>query len=236
MSDLEKSLLFKKVYGCMIGGAVGDALGGPVEGKPWTPQKIRETYGVVDRFVPYQREPGYHAHFTKTLGAYTDDTRMKHLLCQAIIDANGMPRPGDFGHVLAKAYHHAPDELHEGLVEEYYLKAVWGRDKVIFSGEPTNGAIMSNSPLGLIAACRPDEAYQAGFDLAFITDGYAKTASAMQAAAVAEAMKPVIPKRHDYSENKPISDDAFDVIRTSIYSYSRRELDAKHVSVNQKEA
>jgi ADP-ribosylglycohydrolase len=190
MVDIEQTLLFKKVYGCMLGGAIGDALGGPVEGRPWTPEKIRDTYGVVDRYVPYQRDPGYHAHFTKRLGAYTDDTRMKHLLCQASLAAGGMPRPGDVGHVLARAYHHAPDELHEGLVEEYYLKAIWGRDKVIFSGEPTNGAIISNSPIGLLAACRPDVAYQAGFDLAFFSDGYAKTAAAMLVAAIAAAMQP----------------------------------------------
>ena len=36
-----------------------------------------------------------------------------------------------------------------------------------------NGAIMANSPLGLVTACRPDEAYQLGFDLAFFTDGHA---------------------------------------------------------------
>ncbi|MBI5291336.1 MAG: ADP-ribosylglycohydrolase family protein [Chloroflexi bacterium] len=191
MTSLEQTVLFKKVYGCLLGGAIGDALGGPVEG--WTPERIRETYGGhLDRYVPYRRGPGYHAHFGEgdRIGAYTDDTRIKHLLCQAIIQAGGMPRPGDFGEVLARAYHHAPDEMYEGLVEEYYLKAIWGRDKVIFSGEPTNGAIMGNSPIGLLAACRPDDAYQAGFDLAFITDGYAKTSSAMMAAAVAAAMAP----------------------------------------------
>ena len=80
--------------------------------------------------------------------------------------------------------------MHEGLIEDYYLKAIWGRDKFIHSGEPTNAAIMSNSPIGLIAACRPHDAYQAGFDLAFLTDGYAKTASAMMVAAIAEAMNP----------------------------------------------
>ena len=187
---MRDTALFKKVYGCMIGGAIGDALGGPVEGREWTPEKLRDTYGEIDRLMPYEREIGYHAHFHQAAGAYTDDTRMKHLLCEAIIAAGGMPRPGDLGHVLAKAYHHAPDELHEGLIEEYYLKAIWGRDKVIYSGEPTNGAIMSNSPIGLVAACRPQAAYQAGFDLAFLTDGYAKTASAMMAAAIAEAMHP----------------------------------------------
>lgn len=190
MDSIQETSLFKKVYGCMIGGAIGDALGGPVEGREWTPESIRDSYGEIDWLMPYERPVGYHAHFHKGAGAYTDDTRMKHLLCEAIVDAGGMPRAGELGHVLARAYHHAPDELHEGLIEEYYLKAIWGRDKVIYSGEPTNGAIMSNSPIGLIAACRPHEAYQAGFDLAFLTDGYAKTASAMMVAAIAEAMNP----------------------------------------------
>ena len=190
MENIENTTLFKKVYGCMLGGAIGDAMGGPVEGREWTPEMLREQYGEIDSLMPYERPTGYHAHFHKGAGAYTDDTRMKHLLCQAIIEAGGMPKPGDFGHVLARAYHNAPDEMHEGLVEEYYLKAIWGRDKVIFSGEPTNGAIMANSPIGIMAACRPDDAYQAGFDLAFPTDGYAKTASAMMVAAIASAMNP----------------------------------------------
>lgn len=185
---MEGTALFSKVYGCLLGGAVGDALGGPVE--LWSTEKIRETYGNLDRFVPYDREPSHHGQFRNALGVTTDDTRLKHLLCRAILNAGGKPRPGDVGHVLADAYHHAPDALHEGFVEEYYYKAIWGRDKVIFSGEPTNGAIMANSPLGLICACRPDQAYQLGFDLAFFTDGHAKTAAAMMAAAVAEAMRP----------------------------------------------
>lgn len=191
MHALERTRLFQKVYGCLMGGAIGDALGGPVEG--WTPDQIRATYGGnLGRFVPYQRGPSYHAHFGEgeRIGAYTDDTRLKHLLCQAIVEAGGMPRPGDFARVLAYAYHHAADPLHEGFVEEYYLKAIWGRDKVIFSGEPTNGAIMANSPVGIMAACRPHAAYQAAFDLAFPTDGYAKTAAAMMAAAIAAAMAP----------------------------------------------
>ncbi len=190
MDSARDSTLYKKIYGCLIGGAIGDAMGGPVEGREWTPEKLRDAYGEIDRLMPYERDIGYHAHFHKAAGAYTDDTRMKHLLCQAIIEAGGMPRAGELGHVLARAYHHAPDEMHEGLLEDYYLKAIWGRDKLIYSGEPTNGAIMSNSPIGLIAACRPHDAYQTGFDLAFLTDGYAKSASAMMVAAIAEAMNP----------------------------------------------
>lgn len=188
---MQDTLLFKKVYGCMLGGAIGDALGGPVE--HWTPEEIRETYGGnLDRYVPYDRGPSYHGHFGRgeRVGAYTDDTRLKHLYCRAIMGAGGVPRSGDLAHVLAQAYHHAPHDLYEGFVEEYYFKAIWGRDKVIFGGEPTNGALMANSPLGLVCACRPHLAYQVGFDLAWLTDGYAKTASAMLVAAVAEAMRP----------------------------------------------
>ncbi len=187
---MDDSRLFQKVYGCMLGGAIGDALGGPVE--HWTPEEIRAAYGNLDHFVAYDRPPSHHAQFGEgdRIGAYTDDTRLKHLICRAIFKAGGKPRAGDLADVLAEAYHHAPDAMYKGFVEEYYKKAIWGRDKVIFSGEPTNGAIMANSPLGLITACRPDDAYQLGFDLAFFTDGHAKTAAAMMVAAVAEAMRP----------------------------------------------
>ena len=193
MSDaIEKThqALFAKVYGCLLAGAIGDALGGPVE--KWTPEAIYAAYGNLDRYVPYDRAPGYHGHFGEgdRIGAYTDDTRMKHIYCQAIFHAGGKPRPGDLNHALAQAYHHAPDDMYAGLYEEYYFKAMWGRDKVVFSGEPTNGAIMANSPLGLICACRPDEAYQLGFDLAYFSDGHAKTAAAMVTAAIAAAMIP----------------------------------------------
>jgi ADP-ribosylglycohydrolase len=209
---MENSQLFKKVYGCLLGGAIGDALGGPVE--HLTPEEIHETYGGnLDRYVPYTVPPSHHGHFGegKRIGAYTDDTRLKHLFCEAIFKAGGKPRYGDLAHVLAKAYHQAPDDMHEGFVEEYYMKAIWGRDKTIFGGEPTNGAIMANSPLGLITACRPDEAYQLGFDLAFFTVGHAKNAAAMMVTAIAEAMRP-----------NPTIDGVIEAARQAHFRFERR--------------
>lgn len=38
------------VYGCLIAGAIGDALGAPVEGLYWT--EIREKYGKVTELMP----------------------------------------------------------------------------------------------------------------------------------------------------------------------------------------
>lgn len=187
---LEDTQLFKKVYGCMLGGAIGDALGGPVE--HMEPDEIREKYGNLDRYIPYTRPPAHHAQFGdgERIGAYTDDTRLKHVFCDAIFRADGVPRVGDMVEQLAYAYHHAPDAMYEGFIEEYYKKAMWRDDKAVFGGEPTNGAIMANSPLGLITACQPEAAYQLGFDLAFITEGYARNSSAFYVAAVAEAMRP----------------------------------------------
>ena len=97
MADVRDTTLYKKVYGCLIGGAIGDALGGPVEGREWTPEKLRETYGEIDRLMPYERPIGYHAHFHKAAGAYTDDTRMKHLSVRGDHRGRGHAPPGRSG-------------------------------------------------------------------------------------------------------------------------------------------
>ncbi len=47
---LDESTLFKKVFGCIVGGAIGDALGAPVENCHY--KQIQETYGVLQDFVP----------------------------------------------------------------------------------------------------------------------------------------------------------------------------------------
>jgi len=186
---LAKTRLFDKVYGSLIGGAIGDALGGPVE--KYSHEELMKKYGVVDRFLPYERAETMHGHFGEgdCIGVYTDDTRLKHLYCEAILRAEGIPRTGHLTEVLIEAYQHAPREINKAFIEEYYLKSIWREDKVIFSGEPTNGAIIGNSPLGIILACKPYEAYQLGFDLGWFAEGYAKTAAAIMAAAVSESIR-----------------------------------------------
>ena len=42
---MQSSQLFDKVYGCLVGGLVGDAMGGPIEGM--TADFIRELHGGV---------------------------------------------------------------------------------------------------------------------------------------------------------------------------------------------
>ena len=57
------------VYGCLIGGAIGDAMGAPVEG--WYYQQIREKYGRVTELMPYKK--GYCGGLA---GAITDDSTL----------------------------------------------------------------------------------------------------------------------------------------------------------------
>jgi len=50
MIEMNESTLFKKVFGCIIGGAIGDALGASVENCHY--KQIQETYGILQEFVP----------------------------------------------------------------------------------------------------------------------------------------------------------------------------------------
>ena len=180
--------LFEKVWGSILAGAIGDAMGGAIEGLDH--DEIHNRFGRVDRYLPFLRPPSYHGAFGVTPALYTDDTRLRLVLCQAIIEAGDLPSRGEFGRAIVAAYHAATTDLERGFLEEYAFKAIHGSEKLIFAGEPTNGAIMMNAPVGLLCAGAPFEAFDAAYQLAFITDGYAKHSAAAMAAAVAEAMRP----------------------------------------------
>lgn len=185
---LAQTALFDKIWGAMLAGAVGDAMGGPVEG--WTYQRIAETYGVLDRLLPYESPPDYHNQFAQAPGTVTDDTRLKHLVARAIVEAGGQPRRGDLVRAVVDAYHAAESQLARGFLEEYALGGIYGEEKLIWGGQMTNGFLMANAPLGLICPADPDAAFALSYAVDFISDGYAKYSAAMGVAAVAAAMGP----------------------------------------------
>ncbi len=185
---MDQTALFDRVYASLLAGAIGDAMGGAVEGLDY--REIASRWGRVDTFLPYEREPSYHGAFSRVAGTYTDDTRLRLLLSRTIAEIGDLPTRGEFARAIVAAYHAASSELERGFLEEYALKAIHGPEKLIFAGEPTNGAIMMNAPVGLVCAGAPDEAFAAAYELAFLTDGYAKHSAAAMAAAVAAAMRP----------------------------------------------
>jgi ADP-ribosyl-[dinitrogen reductase] hydrolase len=73
-----------RVRGCMLGMAVGDALGAPLEGL--SPQQIKTHYGrvtnYVDGVVAWKRKP----HRWRMPGLYTDDTQQALALCDVLLE------------------------------------------------------------------------------------------------------------------------------------------------------
>ena len=190
--DLTSTRLFDRIHAALLAGAIGDAMGGPVEGLSY--QEIEARHGVVDTLLPYPFRPDYHNQFASAPGSVTDDTRLRHLVAEALVADDspcwhgGLPRRGDLVWTLVSAYHAAETPLARGFLEEYALGGVYDEAKLIWGGQMTNGFLMANAPLGLICPGDPQAAFNLSFDLDFISDGYAKYAAAMGAAAVAAAL------------------------------------------------
>lgn len=171
------------VYGCLVGGAIGDALGAPVEG--WTHERIDEEYGTFEEFKQY-----YMPYSNTEPGMITSDTAMRHYLCLAVVEADGRVYPPDFAEVLLQ--HLNPNRV--WINEEIVLKKIsaglnpWdvGRGAV-----PDNKATSAMSPIGIVNAGNPSQAYQDGLSIAsMMQEQHHRHASATLAAGVAEAITP----------------------------------------------
>ncbi len=77
--------LLDKAYGCLIGAAVGDAMGMPASFL--TANEIKESYGKITDFV----KPGILqvAHGELRQGEITDDTEESIIISNVLIDAKG---------------------------------------------------------------------------------------------------------------------------------------------------
>jgi ADP-ribosylglycohydrolase len=171
------------VYGCLIGGAIGDALGAPVEG--WTYRDIKEEYGTLEEFKQY-----YMPYSNTEAGSITSDTTLRHYLCLALVENGGRVRPDEFADVLRE--HLNPDRV--WINEEVILKKLSANIDPWTAGRgtvPDNKATSAISPIGVVNIGNPDQAYQDGFGIAsMLQDGHYCHATATVAAGVAEALTP----------------------------------------------
>lgn len=171
------------VYGCLVAGAIGDALGAPVEG--WYYQDIRREHGKVDRFMPF--ETGYSVGAP---GTVTDDSVLRHYLCLAIAEKGGRVTPDDYAEVWIETLN--PDRLwtNESIVRDK-LRTGMNPYDTGRGTPPTGCATMAIAPVGVINAGNPGQAYQDGLDIAAVNqDGVNRDAAASVAAGVAAAFLP----------------------------------------------
>ena len=174
----QSSRLFKKVYGCLLGGLIGDAMGAPVECKTY--REIEASHGWVSDFS----------------GQGTDDSAIKMILCNAIT-SNG-------GHITADEYSESFLGYGRKYLKCFYTPVLSTFHKVqskltlpVYAGlgnMPSSSTAMSISPMGIINACNPRQAAIETYDVAGLIHAgdstFCRDAACAMAAAVAEAMKP----------------------------------------------
>ncbi|MFG3255774.1 ADP-ribosylglycohydrolase family protein [Streptomyces sp. NPDC048172] len=199
-----------RTAGCLVGAAVGDALGGPVEG--WTPEAIAERHGgrvqgIVEPFYKDEwRTARPIAPYHKGDGHVTDDTLMTHALVRVY------EKVRDHLDAYAVAEHLVPDligtprwipELEaEALpLQRIFLAEKWLVARLHYghvdpreagSGNIVNcGAAMYMAPVGAVNAGNPGAAYAEALDVAAPhQSSYGREAAGVFAAAVAEAYRP----------------------------------------------
>ncbi|MGW2174289.1 ADP-ribosylglycohydrolase family protein [Streptomyces sp. NPDC001705] len=202
--------LEERVTGALVGAAVGDALGGPVEG--YSPEQILERHGGRIHGVvgPWHGDDWRTARplapYHKGDGHVTDDTLMTH----ALVRVYGTVR--DHLDAYAVAEYLVPDlmthprwipELEtEALpLQRIFLAEKWLVARIHYghvdpreagTGNIVNcGAAMYMAPVGLVNAAHPAGAYAEALDVAGAhQSSYGREAAGVFAAAVAAACTP----------------------------------------------
>lgn len=180
-----RATLESKTLGCLLGVAVGDALGAPVEGM--TRQQIHDRYGLVEDYVPERFGAG----------VWTDDTQLTLALARSLSACGGLD-PVDFAQRMAAWL---PEARGAGLAcataaGRLALGVPWQEAGVESAG---CGSAMRAAPLGLFH--RRDEASiladAATSSRCTHTDSRALAMTAALALAVARLLEPEPPEPRD---------------------------------------
>ncbi|WP_219417692.1 ADP-ribosylglycohydrolase family protein [Pseudonocardia nigra] len=204
-----ENALQDRAVGCLLGAAVGDALGGATEG--WGPADIRERWGgwvegVVPPYHPDWRTARPLAPYHKGDGHVTDDTLMTHLLVDVYCEKRDHLTAYDVAERLVPRMIGDPVWIPElesralplqrvFLAEKYMaLRLHWAHadPREAGVGNAVNcGAAMYAAPIGVVNAVDPRGAYAEAVDVAGAhQSSYGREAAAVLAAAVAAAMAP----------------------------------------------
>jgi ADP-ribosylglycohydrolase len=209
--------LFSRVYGSVACAYIANSMGQQVEG--WTWDRIEKTYGLVDKWVPGERSAttegkpilrrttqrfGWEllsASYHREFGWGEDGLERYKLLASAIIRKGGRVNIED----LAREWVEKIDPSKFGF-------ELGGQDAIIYnllkSGIPpweagryttwpgSIGTDKMAAVLGIVNACRPDNAARDALDVTRIKDArgvpndFSVEVSAALAAATAEAFRP----------------------------------------------
>jgi len=169
-----------RIYGCLLGGMIGDAMGAPGEGKTF--RQIQEQYGPEG--------------ITSFQGIGTDDTAIREQLIDAILREEGFVtcdafaasfqrfRQANYGQwwvPVRNAFHKFDSKV------TLPIDTGWGN-------APSSSSAMAISPMGILNAAQPRQAALETFGVASFLhggpSGFCRDAACAMAAAIAEAFHP----------------------------------------------
>jgi len=143
MNDIQK-----RIMGCLVGVAAGDAMGMP--SSMMSPQTIRNTFGYIDTFLPAPK--GHIIHDGLQAAEVTDDTQQTLLLADSLI-AKRRVDPQDIAQRLIR-WAEAIGAFDSMLIGPSSLRALHGirnGQSVYEAGSvgDTNGAVMRIAAIGV---------------------------------------------------------------------------------------
>lgn len=162
--------------GCAVGARIGDQMGSPTEGLE--PSDIAARFGWLDRF---EAGPG------------TDDTILSRLLCQSLVDTNGMATADDWANTWLPARKTTFVEYRN----RFFPSVLYVADRLargdspreVSSGSmPSSSSAMAIWPVGVVNPGRPHLAAMQAEDIASLIHtrdlGFCQDAAVVVAAAV----------------------------------------------------
>ncbi|MEI7581576.1 ADP-ribosylglycohydrolase family protein [Runella sp.] len=216
-SSLTRDELYDKVFGMLLGSAIGDAMGAPTE--MWLRPTIQLEYGFVDRLDSMVRAPSAEGTWAYNLpaGGTTDDTRWKKLTIEFLLtQANsGDLDAGQFAAHLVKQYENDLKRLKktEGFDPEPYemnlMRMAWLQEWArvakpfaeknyaaytdslsrFYGGEMVCAGLLYAPAVGAFYPENPTEAYRQMYKISLFDIGYARDISGLAAAMTSEAMR-----------------------------------------------
>ena len=137
-----------RFLGCLLGLAIGDAFGMPVEGFP--PDEIRRRYGWVDQYLPRTDSAGNEL---EAAGEITDDTEMTLCHVESLVSTGGLVDPENTGMRFLRLFHSESRRFMGRTTQLSLMQAdETGDFQSGVGGEHAagNGVAMRTAPVGLI--------------------------------------------------------------------------------------
>jgi len=201
---MSRGQLLDRSVGCILGLAIGDALGCPVEG--FSPGQIQQIYGQLRDFSQPKvifagiAEQGLQAAPLAGLvlrrwrlpGLYSDDTQQALLLIDSLLAAGGADAD-DFARRILHASRPATTDTPLGAFRGYgsgFLQAVRNLSRGVPARQAGtdsagNGAAMRIAPVGLYYAGRDEEIVRAALEISLVTHRDARSLAGAAAVALA---------------------------------------------------